>query len=976
MASVDNRIVQMTFDNARFEQNAKTTQETLKRLDESLAFKNGAKGLTDLEAAGRNFTMGGMGSIVDGISGKFNALGIAGTTALMNITNRAVDAGLSLVKSLTVAPIMTGLNEYETKINAIQTILTNTASKGTTLEDVNGALSELNEYADKTIYNFAEMTRNIGTFTAAGVELEPATNAIKGIANLAAGSGSTAAQASSAMYQLSQALAEGRVSLQTWNSVVNAGMGGELFQHALVKQAVELGELTQSAADMILQGDISFREALMATGGKAPLLDISTENLIATFNKFAEDPALVKAATRVRTFTMLIDTMQESVQSGWAQSWELIIGDMEESATFLTEINDAFGEIVGGQAEARNQLLKGWKALGGRDALIQSFRNIGSAIMSIVKPITDAFNSIFPSMTAFDLSSLTFQFKNFTSSLIISEETSNNLKTTFEGLFAIFDIFGKVIGAVVDIFKSLVSSILPVGDGFLSFTARVSESIIAFNDFLETSEIFKITSSTISDVLKEVSGLVVSILGGIIESIKLFVQEGADAFSNVSDLWGERFSGLTAIGEKLSIVFEFLAGIFQTIISAAKAAWNVIRNVFDNIFEKISEVFGEASFTPILDLINGGIFASLLLAVKKFFGNMGDAVEGFSKIGESITKLLGGVGDALDAFTLKVKSEALRNIATSIGILAASLLVISFIDQEKLISSLGALAGLFTELFGILTIFQKLGLGGGLQLASLGAGLIGISSAILILSFAMKNLSGLDWNGVAKGLVGMGGAMIELMGIAKLMSMLNVRGIRGASSYVIFAGALVILTKAIEPLAKLSWGELAKGLVGLGVAMLEIVAFSKLASRISISSSTSIVILASSLLILSEAVSKFGALDTKTLIQGLIGVGAVLLELAAFTRLMGNNATMILTSIGLIAVAGSMHIFASAIAKLGSMDIEILAKGLLSIGIALAEVTIAMNLRFSFKGCRSCNYVRSHGGSFESYEKLWCYVVV
>ncbi len=944
MASVDNRVVQMTFDNSRFEQNAKTTQETLKKLDESLAFKNGAKGLTDLEAAGRNFTMGGMGSIVDGISGKFNALAIAGTTALMNITNRAVDAGIALVKSLTIDPIATGLNEYETKINAIQTIMTNTASKGTTLEDVNVALAELNDYADKTIYNFAEMTRNIGTFTAAGVALEPATNAIKGIANLAAGSGSTAHQASTAMYQLSQALAEGRVSLQTWNSVVNAGMGGELFQHALIDTAVNLGDLNEGFAEMIKSGVIPFREAIKASASEPPLLSISTQNLIDTFNRFAEDPALIKAATRVRTFTMLIDTMQESVQSGWAQSWEYIIGDMEEAATFLTEINDAFGEIVGSQAEARNELLAGWKVLGGRDDLIQAFRNIGNAIMSIVTPISEAFNSIFVPMTAFDLANITDQFRQFTESLIISDETSQNLRDTFSGVFAIFDIIGKVVGAAIDVFSSLVRSILPVGEGFLGITASVGRAISSFNAFLEESEVLSIAGEKIGAVLGGIASTVQAAFSALIDTVKSFVAEGSSAFDGVSDIWANRFAFLATASNAFSTALEFLGGFLDKVVVAVKVFWEGFKSVFGRIATTIGEAFGESNFAPALDLVNGGIFAALLLGIKKFFKELTGVVGNFSSFGEGIKKLLEGAGEALNAFSAKVKSEALKNVAVAVGILAASLFVISTIDQEKLLGSLSAIAGLFIEMFGAITLFSKLGMTGGLQLASISGSLIGISGAVLILSFAMKNLAGLDWDGIGTSLVGLAGAMLELIGISKLMSMLNVSGIKGSVSFVIFAGALVLLTKALMPIASLSWTDMAKGIAGLGAMMLELIAFSKLAGKISIASSVGVTILAAGILVLGEAVLKFAAMDVPSMVQGLIGLGAVLLELGLFTKLIGNNFTMLPTAIGLTILSGAMHIFASAISKLGSMSIDTLVKGLLAMGAALAEIGLAMRL--------------------------------
>ena len=249
-------------------------------------------------------------------------MGIIGMTTIQNLTNSAINAGKRIVKALTTDPIKTGFAEYETKMDAITTILTNTANKGSTMEDVTKVLDDLNRYADLTIYNFAEMTRNIGTFTAAGVGLEDSAIAIKGIANLAAGVGSTSRQAATAMYQLSQALAAGSVKLQDWNSVVNAGMGGQLFQNALRQTAKEMGIAVDTSK--------SFRESLQDGW-------ITSEVLINTLKKFAQDETLLKAATQVKTFTQLIDTMKESMQSGWAQSWEYIIGNKDEATVFLQQ---------------------------------------------------------------------------------------------------------------------------------------------------------------------------------------------------------------------------------------------------------------------------------------------------------------------------------------------------------------------------------------------------------------------------------------------------------------------------------------------------------------------------------------------------------------------------------------------------------------------------------------------------------------
>ena len=197
--TVDERVVEMRFDNAQFERNVQTSMSTLDKLKQKLNLSGAAKGLNNIDTAAKKVDMNGLGRGIETVSAKFSALQVMGVTALANITNSAVNAGKRMVSALTLDPVMSGYNEYETQMNAIQTILANTQKEGTNVKVVNKALDELNTYADKTIYNFTEMTRNIGTFTAAGVKLDTSVSAIKGIANLAAVSGSNSQQASTAM---------------------------------------------------------------------------------------------------------------------------------------------------------------------------------------------------------------------------------------------------------------------------------------------------------------------------------------------------------------------------------------------------------------------------------------------------------------------------------------------------------------------------------------------------------------------------------------------------------------------------------------------------------------------------------------------------------------------------------------------------------------------------------------------------------
>lgn len=390
--TIDERVVEMRFDNDKFEKNVQTSMSTLDKLKQSLNFTGATKGLENIDRAAKKLDLSTVGSSVDAISVKFNAMQIAGVTALVNLTNTAVNAGKRMVKALTIDPVKTGFQEYETKINAIQTIMSNTASKGTTMADVTKIIDELNTYADKTIYNFAEMTRNIGTFTAAGVGLEDSAAAIKGIANLAAASGSSSQQASTAMYQLSQALAAGTVKLMDWNSVVNAGMGGQKFQDALKQTARECG----IAVDDMIKKHGSFRESLSEGWITADILNT-------TLNKFTVDgaknyaqammqsgkytkeqaDALIKeatamedAATKVKTFTQLWDTLKESAQSGWGKTWELIIGNFEQAKERMTEVSKLIGGFIDKSSDKRNNLLE--NALGSKwDLLIQKLNAAG-----------------------------------------------------------------------------------------------------------------------------------------------------------------------------------------------------------------------------------------------------------------------------------------------------------------------------------------------------------------------------------------------------------------------------------------------------------------------------------------------------------------------------------------------------------------------------------------------------------------------
>lgn len=960
--TVDNRVVQMQFDNSKFESNVQTSLGTINKLKNALNFKGASDGLSDVSSAAKGVNMSYLANGIETVRMKFSALQVMGVAVLTNIANSAFNAGKRIVSALAIDPITTGFQEYETKINAIQTIMSNTASKGSTMDDVNKVLDELNTYADKTIYNFTEMTRNIGTFTAAGVGLEDAASAIQGIANLAAASGSTSQQASTAMYQLSQALASGTVKLQDWNSVVNAGMGGQLFQEALKNTAREAGV----DIDKIIKKSGSFRESLQKGWLTADILNTTLKKFTTDGAKEyaqsmvesgkwtqAQADALMKeaqsmedAATKVKTFTQLWDTLKEAAQSGWTNTWQLILGDFEEAKEFFTGLSDLFGGIINASAEARNKLLgkslgdrtlnlpiddlvmfqkeadKAGKSLdellkergykNGREFLLESLMNILESIGSIIKPIKEAFKDIFPTITAQRLFDLIKGFNEFTSKLKLSDEQSAKLKSTFKGLFAIVDIIATVIkkfaGGVIELIKNFKG----LGTGILGITGSMGDWLINLRDSIKESDIF----------------------GKAINGIVGFLQKGIDKVKEF----------VIAIKGKIKTPG------FDAFISILKSIWNFTKKIGAKIGEVLSSIgkglvsaLRNGDIKSLLDSVNVGILGAILLKFKNFIGSLADSVGSAGGFLDNIKGVLNSVKDSLEAWQNDLKAGTLIKIATAIGILAASLWVLSSIDPAKLASALTGMAVLFGELVGAMTLVSKIK---GLTRDSMKvvAAMIPMAVAILILSAALKNLSDISWEGLAKGIIGIAVLTDIIVRAAKRMRTTSKDVIKGASQMIIMAAAIKILASACKDLSSLSWEELGKGLVGVIVLMTSV---SKFLSKTSfshgvLSNAIGIVVLSGAIKILATCVKDFGSMKWEDLIRGLTAVGAILIEISMFSQATQNTTGMISTGISIGIIAASMQLFYNAVKGFASMSWESLIQGLAGMGGALIIIALAI----------------------------------
>lgn len=1090
--TVDERVVEMRFDNKQFESNVQTSLSTIGKLKQSLDLRGASKGLENVSAAAKTCNLSGLTGAVETVQAKFSALEVMAVTALANITNSAVNAGKRIISALTIEPVRSGFEEYETQINAIQTILANTESKGSTLQDVNQALDELNHYADLTIYNFTEMTRNIGTFTAAGVDLETSVSAIKGIANLAAVSGSTSQQASTAMYQLSQALAAGTVKLQDWNSVVNAGMGGQVFQDALKETARVHG----IAIDQMITDEGSFRETLSKGW-------LTAEVLTETLSKFTGDltesqlkqmgytdeqiTSIIKmgqtandAATKVKTLSQLFDTLKEAAQSGWTQTWELIIGDFDQAKELFTGISDSVSNMLNASADRRNNLLEGalsnnWEKLiskineagietktfeerlketatshgldvealieqygslekvfrsgaastdilkeavnslrsgmvdlssvsreldmwstgddvkkvqealqkqgldigqtgvdgilgpatqsaikafqelkdieptgvvdestlnalkeatsetknltgnidklidgidklGGREKLIESFKNIFKTLGDVVKPVKEAFNEVFPPTTSKQLSKLIDKFKSFTDGLKISDETSDKLKRTFKGVFSAVDLLKKGFSSIISPIGKFLGSggLNGIIDGLLNITASVGDFLTSLNESGNVSEFLSKLSDGIFDTFRGIAGVIDPAL------------------------------------EKVESLGDVFSVVKTTICNAATNIFDAVKNVFSWIKENVSvgDLFA--------GLASGGIFA----VAKKLSGVLSTIKEGIeglfekktSKIAEQFSDLLNGVKDAISSFTTGIKVASLIGIAAAIAILSVALNSIAKIDPDKVVISLSAIGVMLGELSGTLFVITKvLSKNGSKGLIKAGASMVLIAAAVKVLADAMVKMADLSWEKIGKGLTAMGGGLLELSAAMKIINGAKV-SLSTSVAMLALAKSCRMLGDALAKFSVFSWDEIGRGLSAMGGALAEMTASLSVLSKAggfgALLGGTGMLIAVQSLDEISENLERLGNLSWEQIKRGLAAMGGAFGEFTASLGILSavGGFGSLLGGTGLLVAVQSLDEISENLERLGALSWDEIGKGLAAMGGALGELTASLGI--------------------------------
>lgn len=963
MSSIDERIVEMKFNNGQFEKGVSTTQKSLENLKKGLNLDASTKSLQGLDSAGKKFSLAGIANGIESISSKFSALSIVGITALTNIANKAVDAGLNVAKSLTVEPIMDGFREYELKMGSIQTILANTNKDGTTLKQVTASLDELNEYADQTIYNFGDMTRNIGLFTNAGIGIKDATAMIKGFSNEAASSGTTAQGAAGAAYQLSQALSSGKITLMDWKSLTNVGMGNKNMQTGIIEIADAMGTFKGTGTDATATAK-DFNKSLEKGWLKADVMtnylkiqagELSTAQMknlglsdkqikaFADQQKIAQD-----AATKVRTFTQLMGTLQEGVGSGWAQTFDILFGDFNEATEVFSNVEKVMSGIIGASSDARNELLSGWDKLGGRTVLINALSEGFYALKSVLTPIGEAMRDIFPPMTAQQLYNITVGLKTFIASLKMGETSSNNLKRTMRGVFAIFDIGWMIIKGFAGVLMDLFGVVQGGTGGFLNMTGNIGDFIVSVRDAIKNGEGLNKFFEVLGSVLKIPIELIKSFIG---------LLTGADIVGTIggaADTIKEKYSPLKVLGAGLKAVWTGLVVAIKSVATFLGPLGTKLGDIFGTMWDGLTEGLQTMDFGKILDVINTALFGGLVLMLGKFMGNFkGDFVDGikslFKKGDEgdgggflsSIKEAFGGLTDTLGQMQATLKAATLMQIAIAVGVLTASVVALSKIDAGGLAKSMTAIGIMMGQLIGAMLLLDVATKGGGfLKLPIIASGMILLAIAIRILASSVKALSGLDWVELAKGLTGVGVALALLAGFTQIAKF-NKGAVAMGAGIILLAVGLKILASAVKDFATISWADMAKGMTGVAAGLLIIAGAMQLMPKGMAAKAVGLVILGAALKIIASALKDFGGMTWEEIAKGLVTLAGSLVIIAGAMALMTGALP---GAAALLIVSGALAILAPVLQSLGGMGWDEIGRGLTVLAGALLIIAGSLYL--------------------------------
>lgn len=916
MSSVDTRVVQMQFDNKQFESGVNTTMKTLEKFKESLNFEGLERGFEAL------------GDACEAITSKFSAFGTITDQILRNVANKITSMGHQLLG--TINQMGAGMQKYESLMGATRTIMNAT---GKSVNEINEVMLELNKYTDETSYNFSDLVGSMSTILSSGAikDMGTAEKVMEGMANAAAHAGIGIQQAAWPMQTFTKAMSSGKMTLHQWDSLnlahfitpqmidtmIEAGKAvGTLDKEGnLVKNGKKIKITAQNIRDTLHEG---WMTAEVMSKGFQVYADRESELGSKAFN----------AAREAKTFTDVIEALKDAISTGWMKSFQLLFGNVEQAAKFFTWMAEAVIGVSDSISSFRNQLLEEWNEAGGRNALVDTIVYIWETISELGGQITTAFTNIFGVLSSEDLINFTNDVRDAVQDLYMWLGGDANkglgpiaprfvlIRQAFEGVASVGRVLWEVIKGVGSVIGSFFGELVDADDILLKL-GETGRNITAWaNDLINNGKIsgfFEKIKTDIAPLAKSLQSLgkaIWTFFGNVKKGI-----EESDAWKSISE-WFAGFKKDIGDGfpDVIQKIADFLDGItaFLTsddipgkITEFANNLWEGIRNLFglnkkeeatsSESAEKEAEKKVEATgsfFDTLKDIlpkiagvaIPAGLAIGAIILVTKIFGFVGNLVKKVTKPFTSISEFVDNLKETTEKISKeelkKKKLKNIKTIATAILMIAGSIWLIGSIGWEKALVGLGGVLVVFGLLFLISSLAGKFKEIPKKAVTSL----IGISFAIVILASVVRTLSSVSWDGLAVGLVGLGGIMLE---IAAFMLIMNATGVKSAPKKMLgFAISIGVLALAVKSLSSLNLNQVVNGLLALGGILVYVVVFLGLLKVLGIESApTKMLGLAVSILLISSALKKLSSLSIDQIISGLAGLGGILLELAGFMAL-------------------------------------------------------------------------------------------
>lgn len=942
--TIDQRVVEMRFDNQQFERGVSTSMSTLDKLKKALNFNGATKGLDNVSAAAKGVNFTPLTNAVETVQRGFSALEVVGVTALANITNSAVNAGKQLVKSLTVDQITAGWDKFEKKTGSVQTLVNST---GKPIEEIEGYLNKLMWYSDETSYGFADMTQALATMVSSGGDIQKLIPMIEGVANATAFAGKGASEFSRVMqYSINQAYSLGYMQVQDWKTIEGATVNSKQLIETLIQAGEELGTIEKGSITVE-----NFRSSLAKKWLTKDVMEQGfgefakvTEEIYkgvqdGTFENYADGLAKIgdtygqvalraaASSQEAKSFTEVIDATKDAVSSGWMTTFEQLFGNYEEQKVLWTDLANAMWDVFASGGEARNELLAEWKELGGRDLLVDSLWNTwnalfgavaddGTEIVGVLTAIKTAFREIFPATTAQNLYDLTEKLRDLTEKFKMTDETANNLKNTFKGFFAILSIGKQGLTAILKGLSPLGEALFGLSGDMLSFTGSVGEWLSGLDKALKSGEGLAKVTEGISNAISKVIGFIEKFVDGM--------SSAGEASDKLGDSISDAAKSLEDLGGK-SKVLEFFKTLGVIIGSVASTLGSLIGKGFG----KLGEVINNINFDRVAEIVDTVSFGALSAGIVKFISYLKKPLEEIGSIKKSVIGVIDAVGDRFSAMEKSINAKSLLTIAASIGILAASLLVISSIDEKQLGAALGSITSLFIELLASFAVFGKIGAAKG------ASSLVFISTSLLVLASALKKLSDLSPMQLLTGVTGIAGAMLVLFTALSRMPK-NLAGTGG--SFLVLAVGLRVLASAMSAFGKMTGEQVLTSFTALGGSLLLVSAAMRQMPTNMAATGAGLLIVATALGIMALSLRGLGSMSWEQMAKGLIAMGAALAILAvglkAMTGTIGGSASLVVAS-------AALAIMAPALAVIGSLSIASIGKALLVLAGSFTILGIA-----------------------------------